>query len=117
MLTHKSVQIALGSLGMLAWLALYLLVRFGNRDLRRWRPHLLALGGVLAAIWLGCWITDHERMGSVFQLNAYGFWGASFWLSRRYKLNAPPITTLDLSAGRALDGRENGSDQHSQPKR
>ena len=99
MLAHKWFQFGLGSLGLLAWLALYVLARFANRDVRRWKAPLTVAEILLATIWIGLWVTDNERIGNIFQGNLLGLLCASNWLTRRYGITpAAAITTLVLSA-------------------
>jgi hypothetical protein len=98
MLANKWLQIALGSLAWLLWLVLYISARFGKRDVRQWRtPVTFAAFGAFA-VWLGCWITDHREIESVFQFNFFGMLFASNWLTRRYPNATAPYTTLNLSS-------------------
>jgi hypothetical protein len=93
MLADRWFRLALGSIGLLLWLVLYMLARFGHRDVRRWKNPLLVAGLVLAVAWAGLWITDHEHLADVFLLNYLGFWFAAGWLARRYGLAAYGLET------------------------
>jgi hypothetical protein len=103
MLADRWFRLALGSIGLFVWRALYVLARFGYRDVRRWRNPLLVAGFVLAVAWVGLWTTGHEHLAYVFFLNYLGFFFASGWVKRRYGLavygsEAPnSVTILNVS--------------------
>jgi hypothetical protein len=94
---QKWLQLALGSLGLLVWLGLYLAARFANCEVRQWRTPVLWSVYVLFAFWTLCWVIDRPHIGSVLQMNFFGFFLASNWLNRRYGSPYPTITRLNLS--------------------
>jgi hypothetical protein len=108
MLANKWFQLILGSLAWVVWLALYMSVRFGKRDVREWKKPVLAALFVALAIWLGSSITDHRGIGSIFMLNFYGMLFASSWLTRRYPAATTSFTTLGLSTRNDRDTSVSG---------
>jgi hypothetical protein len=97
MSANRWLQVALGSLGWLVWLALYVSVLFGKRDVREWKAPVGWAAICAIAAWLGCWIVDEKRIETVFQLNFFGMFFAMHWLRRRYPDATAPFTTLNLS--------------------
>ena len=106
MLANKWLQIALGSVGWLVWLAVYISARFAKRDMRGWKTPLIFTGFVGVAVWLGAWVTDHVLFGNLLEMNALGMILASNWLTRYYPgATAPTVTTLNLSTRDNRDSR------------
>ena len=105
MFEHKWFRFALGSLGLLVWLALYALTRFGKRDLRQCVAPTRAVAIILLVAWAGFWVTDRERIADVFELNFWGLFFAANWLTRRYRVAdaSANITSLNLLRGSAPD--------------
>jgi hypothetical protein len=98
MLALKWFRLLIGSVGLLVWLASYVAVRFGHRDLRRWRAPLLVSAFVLVPVWAGFLVTDNDRITSALQENWLGLMCASNWLALHYRSTPPTtITTLGLS--------------------
>lgn len=112
MLALKWFRLVIGSVGLLVWLALYVAVRLGHRDLRRWRVPLMASGLALAPVWVGFLVTDHDRIASALQGNFLGLMCASNWLALHYRVTPPTtITTLGLSDSQTAGTRNEASDQ------
>jgi hypothetical protein len=83
------------------WAVVYLVVRFGKRDLRNWQSTLtvLALASFAAATF--CEITNRDHLASLFQGNFSGLLVASLWIRQHYKVpDASSITTLNISSPR-----------------
>ena len=115
MFALKWFRLSIGSVGLLVWLALYVAVRFGRRDLRRWRTPLLVLAFVLVPFWLVFVVTDHDRIASALQGNWLGLMCASNWLARHYRVTPPPtIMSLSLSGSQNAGTRNDASDQPTQ---
>jgi hypothetical protein len=115
MLALKWFRLVIGSVGLLIWLALYVVVRFGRRDLRRWRAPLQVLALVLVPVWLGFLITEHDGIASALQGNWLGLMCASNWLALHYRATPPTtITTLGLSDSQNATTRNDASDQLAQ---
>jgi hypothetical protein len=114
-LAFKWFRFVIGSVGLLVWLALYVVVRVGRRDLRRWRMPLQVLALMLVPFWLGFLITDHDRIASALQENWLGLMCASNWLALHYRGTPPTtITTLGLSDSQNATTRNDASDQLAQ---
>jgi hypothetical protein len=105
MVASKWLQMALGSLGMLIWLALYVLARFANRDMRRWETRVVATMVGLVVVWAGLRVTDHNHhIANVFLLNFLGLVCAWNWLRMRHRrTDANAMTILNLSGNRPPD--------------
>jgi hypothetical protein len=115
MLALKWFRLLIGSVGLLVWLALYVVVRFGHRDLRRWRAPLMVSALVLAPVWAGFLVTDHNHIASALQGNWLGLMCASNWLALHYRVTPPStITTLGLSDSQNARTRNDASDQLAQ---
>lgn len=115
MLALKWFRLVIGSVGLLVWLALYVVVRFGRRDLRRWRMPLQVLALMLVPVWLGFLVTDHDRISSALQENWLGLMCASNWLALHYRVTPPTtITTLGLTDSQNATTRSDASDQLAQ---
>jgi hypothetical protein len=100
MLAHRWFRLAIGFLGLLIWLAIYLLVRFGRRDMRWTKTPLLVLGTLCGLVWIGFEASDKMRAANLFQGNFFGLLCAHYWLNSHYKVkHGKQVTTLGLSDG------------------
>jgi hypothetical protein len=98
---HLWFRLLVASPGFLVCVAVYLLTRFGHRDLRRLKLPLLVLGMALLGVALALPVVNRWRFASTFQSNGLGFLCAHFWLKRRDPQERTQITTLGLSHSRS----------------
>ena len=98
MFAHKWFRFLLGCGGLAVWLALYLVARFGRRDLRWVKTPLLIAAIPLVLAYIGLEAADRTHLAYILWLNFWGLFCAHMWLRRRERYNAPPVlTTLDLT--------------------
>jgi hypothetical protein len=104
MFAHKWFRLLFGSSGFLVWLAMYLVARFGGRDVRSLKTPILIVAVPLFGAWIAAEAADRSQLVTVFSLNFWGLYGAYMWLRGRDKGKASyPFTTLDLTREASSD--------------
>jgi hypothetical protein len=86
---------------LLAWVPLFLFIRYTRRDLRWLSTPLIVVWLAAMCVYIGLWIADRPHLGVFYQMNGNMALVANLWLKKRYNIpNAHDLITLDLANSR-----------------
>lgn len=83
MLANRWFRLSIALVCVLIWCGVYLLLRFTKCNSRRWNRVITIVGFVMGVAWMGCVVTDHDHLGTIFQLNWLSALSATLWAQRR----------------------------------